>query len=172
MKRSFFVLLLFSFFFGCATTQKSTAPSNQGKAEPEMKPVEDFDPVKLKDDDFVIPAKVNDFVVTGKKQTESSNAVTTATIDSGAVKTVQVRGYRVQIGAFRNQEDAEKVRREAMLNFENANVYLIFEPPNYKIRVGDFESRRDAEGLLQKAISMSFKDAWIVRTLVEKKVKK
>ncbi|HDL17466.1 MAG TPA: SPOR domain-containing protein [Bacteroidetes bacterium] len=172
MEKCFFALLIFSFFFGCATTQKSKAPVNRDKAEPETQILEDFDPVELKDDDFVVPAKVNDFVAPGKIQTEYPNAVPFANADSGEVKTVRVRGYRIQIGAFKNQEDAETVHREAMLNFENDNVYLIFEPPNYKIRVGDFEARRDAEGLLQKAISMGFKDAWIVKTLVGKEVRK
>ena len=133
--------------------------------------VEDFDPLVLTDDNFVIEPKFIDQNSGREARPTIIDSLQTVHPDSEQVKIVFVKGYRVQIGSFTNIEDANEIKRAAMLNFEDVNVYSIFEPPRYKIRVGDFERRRNAETFQDKAISLGFENAWIVPTVVEKKIK-
>ncbi|HHM23685.1 MAG TPA: SPOR domain-containing protein [Bacteroidetes bacterium] len=164
-----FALLVFSgiLLTGCATTKKTVS---EEKSKPVPRFVEDFDPMSLTDDQFTIPPKA----------AEVSPPVDTAGVAPAEqprevpaekrIKTVKVPGYRIQIAAVSNQEDAAKIQREAMLQFEDVNVYLTFEPPFYKVRIGDFERRHDAEEYQRKAIAAGYKDAWIVRTMIVKKI--
>jgi len=153
---------------GCATTKKGVSP--EGKA-PATGIVEDFDPMTLTDDDFKIPPKSEaapaaqpaDTTAAGPKQAAAERA-------GRRVRKVKVPGYRIQIAAVSNQQDAMNIQREAMLKFEDVNVYLVFEPPFYKVRIGDFERRFDAEEYQRKAIAAGYRDAWIVRTTIVKEV--
>jgi len=173
MNRIWIILLsTILIFLGCATTKKTSEPTEQVKEEPEIKMIEDLDPMTLTDDDFVIEPKIKDEVPKKTYTNAKTEALISIGSDSADVKIINVQGYRVQIGSFTNIDDANEIKREAMLSFEDVNVYSIFDPPYYKIRVGDFEDRREAESLQEKAVSRGFKDAWIVRTLVEKKVLK
>ena len=164
------VLLIIVFGFGCASTQKTTKQEQQKPPKPEIKQVEDLDPLALTDDNFVIEPKYKEPKSDNNITYFQKDSIISTESDSEMVKIITVRGFRVQIGQVINEEDAAEVRREAMLTFENANVYLVFDAPNYKIRVGDFEKRRKAEELQDKAISLGYKDAWIVPTMVEKKI--
>jgi hypothetical protein len=166
MKRSIIVIFcLFLLDLSCATTQKTPKEQPERKESP-VNMIEDFDPSSLNDEIISIKPKSKKdeqtFVPSSLVKTDTANT----SGDSIQVETRQVPGYRVQIAAVTNQQDAIEIRRKAMLDFENANVYLIFEPPYYKIRVGDFEYRHTAEELQQKAIQLDYKDSWIVPTIV------
>lgn len=164
------VFMIILFVFGCSSTQKTIKQEQQNLKKPNIKMVEDLDPVTLTDDDFVIKPKFEDPKPVNNVNYFQKDSTVSVESDSEMVKIINVRGFRIQIGQVINEEDAGEIRREAMLTFENANVYLIFDAPNYKIRVGDFEKRRDAEKLQDKAISLGYKDAWIVPTMIEKEV--
>jgi hypothetical protein len=164
------VLLIILVVFGCSSTQKTIKQEQQNPKKPKIKMVEDLDPVALADDNFVIKPKFKEPKPDKNISYFQKDSTVSVESDSEMVKIINVRGFRIQIGQVINEEDASEIRREAMLTFENANVYLIFDAPNYKIRVGDFEKRRDAEELQDKAISLGYKDAWIVPTMIEKEV--
>ncbi len=155
----------------CATTQKTSDPAVENTEQPQIKMVEDFDPLLLTDDNFVIEPKFIDQNSGREARPVRIDSLITVHPDSEQVKIVLVKGYRVQICSFTNMEDANEIKREAMLNFEDLNIYSIFDPPRYKIRIGDFEQRRNAETFQDKAISLGFENAWIVPTLVEKIIK-
>lgn len=170
MNRLKFLLWLVPVFLlgvGCAATRKPVSKEEK----PEVKLVEDFDPMTLTDDDFIVTPRYKEPRPGEKYTFARADSTHPVPGDSGNVKMIHIQGYRIQVGAVTNQEDAVELRRQAMLNFGDANVYLIFEPPYYKIRVGDFERRRDAESFQKKAVKLGYRDAWIVRTVIEKKVR-
>ena len=77
----------------------------------------------------------------------------------------QVQGYRVQVFVSSNRENAQKIKVEAEEIFPE-RVYVPYDAPYYKVRVGDCLTRREAELLLEKAVRHGYRDAWVVRTLV------
>ena len=163
MKRLFifFIFIL----LGCAASKK-TIQHDEQQDKNATGIVEDFDTATLGDIEFVVAPKF------GKKQkTRGAEQYLTSGDKeniTGEEKILKISGYRVQVGSMTIQEDAAELQREAMLQFEDANVYLEFEIPYYKIRIGDFELRNDAENLQKKAVGLGYSDAWIVRTIIEK----
>ncbi len=154
-------------FWGCASTQNSVQQDEQ-QDKNDIGIVEDFDLATLGDIEYVVEPKFG-------KEKKASGAERYLNLGENKLnptveETINVPGFRIQVGSMTNQEDASEIEREAMLQFEDANVYLEFETPYYKIRVGDFEHRRDAEDLQKKAVGLGYSDAWIVRTTIEKKV--
>ena len=123
--------------------------------------IEDFDPLTLNDDDIVVPADREDASDEGiqRGETEKITPVDERSTDE------MVQGFRVQLMATGDGEQAREERRSAVFNFQE-HVYLIFEAPLYKIRVGDCLNRREAEALRSEAIRKGFRDAWIVPSKV------
>lgn len=171
---SFFRILLVAIFpllviylNGCATTKlvppaKPSGPAKGGEAGT-VRQVEDLNPEALPDSIFVVQERP-----TAPEVENPNNPAAEQSTEETAKETVTEQpGYRVQIAALSNQDEAMQIKKEAMLKFADQGVYLIFDPPFYKIRVGDFVSRYDAEKLQQQAIQLGYKDAWIVRTRVK-----
>ena len=163
---------------GCAPTQ----PNVSGSAVPpsvSRKPVNAapdtviFDPMKLGDDGILVPRPKE--VIASE---ESTPAVVPAQQETLAEPKVVVEewedivrpGYRVQIFAATGVDAARMVEKEAMQLFPEG-VYLSYDPPNYKIRVGNCPSRKEADVLLQKAKSLRYRDAWVVRDNVVVKIR-
>ena len=174
IKSHFFHLCMMLLFWlqlsSCAGT-KETALQEEKPEEPAPSGIiEDIDPMSLEEIDFTVESKLN-------VEAESSEAYRYLTADrddsTGATeeKLQKQPGYRVQIASVAIQEDADEIQLEAILQFEESEVYLIFETPYYKIRVGDFVIRRDAEALQEKAVELGYGDAWIVRTIITPKAK-
>ncbi len=164
------ILLFWLHLSSCAGT-KETALQEEKPEEPAPSGIiEDIDPMSLEEIDFTVESKLN-------VEAESSEAYRYLTADrddsTGATeeKLQKQPGYRVQIASVAIQEDADEIQLEAILEFEESEVYLIFETPYYKIRVGDFVIRRDAEALQEKAVELGYGDAWIVRTIITPKTK-
>lgn len=165
------MMLLFGLQLSSCAGTKETALQEEKPEEPAPSGIiEDIDPMSLEEIDFTVESKLN-------VEAESSEAYRYLTADrddsTGATeeKLQKQPGYRVQIASVAIQEDADKIQLEAILQFEESEVYLIFETPYYKIRVGDFVIRRDAEALQQKAVELGYGDAWIVRTIITPKTK-
>ena len=158
------IMLCSLYLSGCAGTKEATQQEQTPETSEKSGIIEDFDPMSLEEIDFEVEPKLN-------IEAESSEAYRylTANRDSSAgaeEESRKVPGYRVQISSVTMQEDADEIKLEAMLQFEEENVYLIFEAPYYKIRVGDFEIRRNAEALQKTAVDLGYGDAWIIRTII------
>jgi len=170
--RSFIFIVLIGFvalyLFGCAGTTPVSKTKAEGKsgipAKEGVSQVEDLNPQALPDQLFVVKENPQS-VQTSSAKNEQAVSAPQGQSEKETVK--MVPGYRIQIAALSNQDEAMDIRREAMLKFANQEAYLIFDPPYYKIRVGDFLTRYDAEKLQKEAIKMGYKDAWIVRTNVK-----
>jgi cell division septation protein DedD len=74
-------------------------------------------------------------------------------------------GYRVQIGAFLSQQNAEMFAGAARGRFTE-NVYVQYIEPYHKVRVGDLLSRGDAEMLKAKALQLGYPGSFIVESMV------
>lgn len=80
-----------------------------------------------------------------------------------------LQGFRIQILATNNFDEANVTRNTFGLMFPNLWMYLVFEAPTYKIRVGDFANRGEAKKLLDQFQSQGFKTSWIVPDRIIKK---
>lgn len=78
---------------------------------------------------------------------------------------VETYGYRVQIGAFMSQSNAELFAAAARTRFTE-NVYVEPVPPWHKVRVGDLLSREEAEMLKGKALQLGYSGSFIAETMV------
>jgi hypothetical protein len=151
--------ILFNFIFllcccySCALFAQSKAKIDTVKQN------EEYKPFSLGDYDIEIPLVVNqdenalniDEILKGQEQ------------DTTEVREKVMPGFRVQLVATRDEDEARNVRREAVLTFSE-KVYLSFDDPYYKVRIGDCISRFDANDLQEQAISKGFFEAWVVRT--------
>lgn len=151
----FFAILI----VGCAGTKQVVKTNTPVEKEIVIK--EDFDPATLNDYDFPIenkkqatekPLDIDEFL-SGKAQ-----------LDSAATNQL-VPGFRVQLLATRSRAEAQSIKREALLDFEQY-VYLVFNDPYYKIRLGDFQNRFQANDLQEVAITKGYAEAWVVRTMI------
>jgi hypothetical protein len=77
----------------------------------------------------------------------------------------KVYGFRVQIFASSTKDGAERVAGDARAVFTE-RVYVEYIAPYYKVRVGDFLTAEDVERLKDKALSMGYRGAFIVETMV------
>lgn len=67
-----------------------------------------------------------------------------------AATRVKVRGFRVQIfaGPDRNQAFSEQTRFRNM--YKDVDTYITYDEPNYRVKVGDFRSRNEANALMRE----------------------
>lgn len=75
----------------------------------------------------------------------------------------ETRGFRVQLLASREQDEARRVAREAEGRLQ-VPTYVVFEAPFYKVRAGDFPDRGDALALRDRARGYGYPNAWVVTT--------
>ena len=72
-------------------------------------------------------------------------------------------GYRVQILATDNLEQARNMQNRVLPKISQKNVYILFDPPFYKLQIGDFTILSLAENLEFKLKQLGYEDARIVR---------
>jgi hypothetical protein len=77
----------------------------------------------------------------------------------------RVYGFRVQIFASSTEENATRVAADAREAF-NDRVYVEYVAPYYKVRVGDYLTHQEVEPLKNKALSLGYRGAFIVETMV------
>lgn len=67
-----------------------------------------------------------------------------------AATRVKVRGFRVQIfaGSNRNQAFSEQTRFRGM--YKDVDTYITYDEPNYRVKVGDFRSRSEANAFMRE----------------------
>lgn len=75
-------------------------------------------------------------------------------------------GFRVQVLATDNLEEADSLKSELSLKVNQKNIYVIFDPPFYKVEVGDFISMSDAKDLNFKLNQMGYTDSRVIASTV------
>lgn len=73
-----------------------------------------------------------------------------------------LQGFRIQLLATNNFDEANMTRNELIAGFPELWIYLVFEAPTYKIRVGDFVNRAEAKPLLDQFMAQGYRKSWIV----------
>jgi hypothetical protein len=154
-------LCLLVFLFSCAGVRETTERREQEQTTNQFD--ESFDPLSLEDDDITI-ARNPDMVQRETRTEESAGE----TIPEPASERSQVDGWRVQILATKNIENATLVHQEASDQFELSDIkaYLIFEAPLYKVRIGNAQTRTEAETVRDLARDYGYTEAFIVRSKV------
>ncbi|NOZ57631.1 MAG: SPOR domain-containing protein, partial [Calditrichaeota bacterium] len=122
---------------------------------------EDFDVSSLGIEKIPLPR-----TATGAGQQGTSGQTQTTQDTLQSAESQLVLGYRVQICATPDEQEARSYLHEAILKFPDQGVYLTFDSPYYKVRVGDCKSRFEAEELQKLVQKNGFPDAWVVRTKV------
>ncbi|UCE20369.1 MAG: SPOR domain-containing protein [Gemmatimonadota bacterium] len=162
------ILILFAFMimnWGCAfaPTSRFRPQEKDTKEETEeVEQVEEFDPLTLDEDGTAVP-EVEEPREPTVQQGETTPETGPDTLRAEDFE--QLQGYRVQIFLSSNLENAQKIMGETGEIFSEP-AYLKYDAPYYKVRVGDCLTRREADLLREKAIRHGYKDAWVVRTLV------
>ncbi len=75
-------------------------------------------------------------------------------------------GFRVQVLATDNLEEADSLKSELSLKVNQKNIYVIFDPPFYKVEVGDFISMSDAKDLNFKLNQMGYTESRVIASTV------
>jgi len=76
-----------------------------------------------------------------------------------------VYGFRVQIFASSTEKNAMKIVDDARSAF-SGRVYVEHAAPYYKVRIGDCLTKEDADVLKTKAVSLGYRGAFIVETMI------
>ena len=82
--------------------------------------------------------------------------------DSSIVEYVEVQGFRIQIFASANIDEATGAQRVAADKAGIDSVYVVYDPPVYKVRIGDYGTRLEANQKLSKIVNLGYDDAWVV----------
>lgn len=118
---------------------------------------------------YSVPKKVYKKAIVETPETPAENTpdVTPETVSVPNDRFNQVIGYRVQIFAARDKNNAEKVKNLAESDTKE-RVYVVLADDNlYKVQVGDYLSRIDAEKMRDKMKALpNYQDAFIQNTYV------
>lgn len=160
-----YLVLLFIpvFMFNCAGVKETTDRGKEDQTEISGQYDESFDPLSLDDDDIDISKQKENAREPSPPSDQPSEDVDATTSESR-----EIDGWRVQILATKNIENATLVHQEASDQFalSNLKTYLIFEAPLYKVRIGNAESRSEAEVIRDLARDYGYAEAFIVRSKI------
>lgn len=71
-------------------------------------------------------------------------------VDKKIARRVKARGFRVQIYAGGNRNDAYAVQARFQSAFSDIGSYVTYDEPNYRVKVGDFRSRSEATNFMRE----------------------
>ncbi|MFA4924081.1 MAG: SPOR domain-containing protein [Ignavibacteriaceae bacterium] len=83
-------------------------------------------------------------------------------IDHSIKFTVRQPGFRVQVLATDDLDEAQQMRSDIYFKTNKNEIYITFQPPLYKVRVGDYESRSAANNLAFKLNQLGFVSTQVV----------
>lgn len=100
--------------------------------------------------------------VLGSHEARRRTAQAESGSDSLAMETEYFQGFRIQIFATANIDEANAMKTTASQIITGDSLYVVFDPPVYKVRMGDFMSRLEASRKLSTLLDRGFPDAWVV----------
>lgn len=71
-------------------------------------------------------------------------------------------GYRVQVVATDNLQQADSIKSELPSITNSRAIYISFDPPFYKVKVGDFINISDAKNLSFKLNQLGYSEARVI----------
>ncbi|KPK73900.1 hypothetical protein AMJ87_00185 [candidate division WOR_3 bacterium SM23_60] len=126
-------------------------------------PVEAEEPVAAEEEIVLIPPPVEEEPIAPEPPTAEPYVPAQPTTPVMAPQ--KVYGFRVQIFASSTEENASHVAADARKVFSD-RVYVEYVAPYYKVRVGDYLTNEEVEPLKDKALSLGYRGAFIVETMV------
>lgn len=87
-------------------------------------------------------------------------------IGSTAPGGIKVDGFRLQVKALSDRDQALELGRTLDFNYPDIRIYVIYRDGLFKVQLGDFRTREESETWLEKLRDLPDLDAWIVPTKV------
>ena len=124
---------------------------------------ESFDPLDLHEPSLpILDGSLIYEIITDIKEPSASDRIRRDTL-----QVVEKMGWKVQLFSTTDFYQADTVYFQAIDDFIELDVVKIFNSPYYKIRLGNCTTRKAAEDLLDRALDLKYRDAWIIRTAVK-----
>ena len=124
---------------------------------------ESFDPLNLYEPSLpILDGSMIYEIITDIRQSTAAEWA-----DRDTARIVEKMGWKVQLFSTTDFYHADTVYYQAVEDFLDQDVSKVFNSPYYKIRVGNCTTREQAEALLNRAIDLKYRDAWIIRTMVK-----
>lgn len=153
------MLVLLSLLAGCSGSKESDKESKAASSE--LRRYEaDFRPSDYDIDPAIFISEVK------REKERTSIPSEPAVLEPPTV----VQGYRVQIIATTQIDEANETKAAAELFFPREWFYIAFDPPTYKVRTGNFLSRTDAETYAKALSEHGYQDAWVVPDRIHKNI--
>lgn len=73
----------------------------------------------------------------------------TKVVDRSKATRVKKKGFRVQIYAGSNRNEAYAVQSRFRNQYKDIDSYINYDEPNYRVKVGDFTSRSEANNFMR-----------------------
>lgn len=70
-------------------------------------------------------------------------------VDKSKATRVKRRGFRVQIYAGSNRNEAYAIQSRFKNQYADIDSYINYDEPNYRVKVGDFTSRSEANSFMR-----------------------
>jgi hypothetical protein len=156
-QKRWWLVILAAFLSGCSQFGWRGEPKPAEKKTETVLYREDFDPLTLNEEDVKVQARAG--ANAGQAETRSIVTPKTERTQSSGGETAQ--GFRVQLMATTDRNQALEIKKNAMLKLRD-KIHLVYDPPHYKIRVGDCQTREQAKTIQEEAQANGFPDAWIV----------
>jgi len=87
-------------------------------------------------------------------------------IDNSNKVIVKEPGYRVQVLATDNLDEAQQMRSDVYFKTNKNEIYITFQPPLYKVKIGDYKSLSGANNLAFKLNQLGFSPTQVVADTV------
>ncbi|MBX2992860.1 MAG: SPOR domain-containing protein [Bacteroidetes bacterium] len=154
-------IVVFSILAGCAGSQQADKSSDTSAATELQRYEEDFRPSEYDKDAGRLFSELRE-----EKEGKQSS-LESATLEPAVV----VQGYRVQLLATPEIDEANIAKAQAEAAFPGEWFYIAFDPPTYKLRAGNFLTRAEAEAYSRVLVEKGYADAWIVPDRVMKNIR-
>lgn len=96
------------------------------------------------------------------KQTSGGTDSSSGISRTPAQQTELTRGYRVQVFATTNYDEAVTMKANVEAQFPDEWFYLVYDAPTYKLRGGNFIERYEADRFAKLVADKGYKNAWVV----------
>ncbi len=124
---------------------------------------ESFNPLDLHEPSLpILDGSLIYEIITDIKEPSASDR-----IGQDTLRVVKKMGWKVQLFSTTDFYHADTVYFQAIDDFIEQDVVKVFNSPYYKIRLGNCTTREEAEDLLDRALNLKYRDAWIIRTAVK-----
>ncbi|MDP3149857.1 MAG: SPOR domain-containing protein [Ignavibacteria bacterium] len=169
-----FILLFFStitalLISSCGTSIDSTSGRYKHEEETKVKTIEESASPLIEDFDFSpYFLKIPDEKPSQHTLNSSNNELwwNYPKVDASQKITVRQPGFRVQVLATDDLDEAQQIRSDIYFKTNKNDIYISFQAPLYKVKVGDYATPSDANNLAFKLNQLGFSPTQVVADTV------